>query len=295
MTVGGAPSREVVHHLLVKAQRRTLDEIGRAVGTPVLYLKSAWADPVLYGGAGVRLGTDIDILVRAQAFAPFGAALERLGFHRFRFQTPTEERYFTFKELTYVAPAGAVTVDLHRALSNPIWFDLEAAGCIDRAVAYDGAEGPVLSLCPEDQVLYAALHQASKVYQLGEHHLEDLRRLVARGAVRWDVVHHRAAEAGLRLALLLLLEALEARGVALPATASVPMGVRLRRAAIARWVSTAPRLALRRPRTRAREYLLLRPLLSDRATALPRFLVRYAAPLAVDRARALLRWRRRRA
>ena len=39
------PEVGLVQSLLIKAQRLQLDDLGRQVGTPVVYLKAAWADP----------------------------------------------------------------------------------------------------------------------------------------------------------------------------------------------------------------------------------------------------------
>src|SRR2546430_12838012 len=77
------PSAGLVQSLVIKAQRRLLDQIGQKVATPVVYLKAAWADPVLYGGTGQREGSDIDVLVRPPAFFAFARALEGLGFRRY--------------------------------------------------------------------------------------------------------------------------------------------------------------------------------------------------------------------
>src|SRR3954464_3559034 len=152
------PGAGLVQSLVIKAQRTLLDGIGRAVGTPVLYLKAAWADPVLYGGQGQRTGSDVDVLVRPGAFFPFARALEENGFRRY--VTPWMRATFRwgYKAWTYEGLPRWMTVDLHRRIAEAPWFDLPPQGCIDRAVAYDSVDGPILSLSPEDQVLYAAAH-----------------------------------------------------------------------------------------------------------------------------------------
>ena len=123
----------IIQSLLIKAQRGTLDAIGAAVGTPVVYLKAAWADPVLYGGRGERTGSDIDILVRPDRFEAFAAELTARGFRRYDFDgSHAYDRYFGHKEWTFEPPAGALTVDLHRALTEPIWYDLARRGAARR-------------------------------------------------------------------------------------------------------------------------------------------------------------------
>jgi hypothetical protein len=275
----------LIQSLLIKAQRATLDAIGQRLSTPVVYLKAAWADPVLYGGRGERTGCDIDILVRPDRFEAFAAELTGLGFRRIQFGASTYEAYFGHKEWTFEPPAGKLTVDLHRALTQPIWFDLDAAELMGRAIAWPSVDGPLLSLAPEDQILYAAVHYANHLYDLDDRHLEDCHRLLALREVDWDLIEARARRAQLRLPVTLLVEALRARGNAIPAL-RMEHGwgpLRVRRRLAGRWIGTTPRLSLRRPRSRALSYLLLRPLLSDRATALPRVAATFGVPWLRER------------
>jgi hypothetical protein len=279
-----APPAKLVQSLVVSAQRRELDAIGRQSGTPVLHLKATWADPVLYGGRGARLGGDMDILVRAEAFDSFGSALEARGYRRHCFASSWQDRYFTYKEVTFLSPAGALPVDLHRELTNPFWFDLPAAGCIDRAIWYESVDGPILSLGPEDQVLYAALHYANHVFTLDDRHIEDVARLLAMKEVNWGLLRARSRSAGAQMALGLVLECLHARGANVPSDAlrlGGALGVRQR--LLRRWVSTGRGLKLLRPRGQRFDYLVLRPLASDRYTALPRLLLRYGPPWLRER------------
>ncbi|HEY0711977.1 MAG TPA: nucleotidyltransferase family protein [Polyangia bacterium] len=148
----------LVQSLLIKGQRATLDEIGRAVGTRVLYLKAAWADPVLYGGRGERTGSDIDLLVAPAHFEAFAAALQARGFQRHLHPSASYERYFGHKEWSFAPPSGAVGIDLHRSLTEPIWYDLRTEDLIARARAWDSIDGPIWSLDAEDQIISGASH-----------------------------------------------------------------------------------------------------------------------------------------
>jgi hypothetical protein len=280
-----AANAGLVQSLLIKAQRATLDDIGRRVGTPVVYLKAAWADPVLYGGRGERTGCDIDILVQPERFEAFGAELTALGFQRYDHEgAAAYERYFGHKEWMFEPPAGALTVDLHRGLTEPIWFELSAAELLARAVAWDSVDGPILSLCPEDQILYAAAHYANHFYLLDDRHAEDCHRLLARQAVDWSACETHARRARLSLPLALLIETLRARGDQIPTLRlERAPSLRLRRQLVGRWISTTPRLGLRGSGSRSLRYLVLRPLLSDRATALPRIAAAYGLPWLRER------------
>jgi hypothetical protein len=243
------PPAGLVQSLLIKAQRRLLDGVGRQVGTPVVYLKAAWADPVLYGGRGERAGGDVDVLVRPA--------------------------------WTFEGRPHWVTVDLHRGIAEPPWFELPADQCVDRAITYDSVDGPILSLCPEDQVLYAATHYGQHRFSIDQKHLDDTERLVRTRAIDWTVVLDRARPLGLEVALLLMLESLRARGAEVPATAEGP-ALRWRLAFARRWVSTGPELERRFPMTRVVDNAIRMPLLSGRATALPRFIAGYMSLRALD-------------
>ena len=95
----------------------------------------------------------------------------------------------------------------------------------------------------------------------------------------------RARAAGMRLPLLLLLEALRARGADVPETLTPAPGfvLRARRALCRRWIVTTPVLGRRRASPDLMEYLVLRPLLSDRPSALPRVITQLMLPLLRDR------------
>jgi hypothetical protein len=275
------PGAGLVQSLLIKAQRVLLDEVAAQVGTPVVYLKAAWADPVLYGGQGQRTGSDIDVLVRPAAFAAFARALEGHGFRRY--VTPWLRASFRwgYKAWTYEGSPRWMTVDLHRAIADPPWFDLPADACLDRAVRYDSVDGPILSLGPEDQVLYAAAHYGNHRFSIDQRHLDDIQRLLHLHPVDWPLLRARARPLGLAVALALVEENLRARGAALPA-AEDAASLRWRLAYAHRWVTTAPALARSQPWSRLLDNAVRMPLLSGRVTALPRYLASFAALRTLD-------------
>ncbi len=280
-----ASNAGLVQSLLIKAQRGALDEIGRKVGSKVVYLKAAWADPVLYGGRGARTGCDVDILVQPEAFAAFATELTARGFQRYDFNGATAyDRYFGHKEWTFQPPAGALTVDLHRGLTEPVWFELAPRELLARAVAWDSVDGPILSLCAEDQILYAAAHHANHCYALDDRHTADCRHLLARQPIDWDLCEARARRAALSLPLVLLADTLRAGGSAIPPLAlERHRPLRLRRHLVERWVATRPQLHLRAGVSRYLRHLVLKPLLSDRPSALPRVAATYGLPWLRER------------
>jgi hypothetical protein len=278
------PDAGLVQSLLIKAQRTQLDAIGRQVGTPVVYLKAAWADPALYGGRGERVGGDVDILVLPDRFEAFAQVLADRGFRRCLHGSPSYERYFGHKEWSFDPPRGSLAVDLHRALTEPIWYDLPAEEVMARAIFWDTVDGPLLSLDAEDQLLYAAAHYANHFYDLDDRHLKDCRRLLAAHPVDWDAVWARATRAHLRLPLALMVEALQKQGTAIGPPPPAALGIRRRLAGLV--VSTSAGLGRRRPRNRALDYLFLHPLLSGRPTALPRIIATYGVPWLAERWRA---------
>jgi hypothetical protein len=282
----------LVQSLLIKAQRQQLDEIGRAVGTPVVYLKAAWADPVLFGGRGERTGGDIDVLVRPDRFEAFAQALTERGFRRHLHPSASYERYFGHKEWTFGPPPGALAIDLHRDLTEPIWYHMRTDELLDRAIAWDSVDGPILSLDAEDQVLYAAAHYSNHFYDLDPRHLDDIDRLVRSHPVDWDQVWSRGHRASLTLPVALLVDALVARGCAVGAAGVGvrPLPLRVRRRLAELWVSTTPQLARKGLRSRGVDYLLLRPLLSDEWLALPKVVLEFGLPWVKER---LLRKRTR--
>ena len=300
MSSPAVPSAELgaglIQSLLIKAQRAQLDDIGRRVGTPVLYLKAAWADPVLYGGRGERTGSDIDVLVRPDAFEAFAAELEKLRFKRYAHPSPSYERYFGHKEWSFEPPPGSLSVDLHRELTEPIWYELAAEAVITRAKAWPSVDGPILSLDAADQILYGAAHYANHFYDLDDKHLEDCHRLLARFAaehpVDWALVWQRARQASMTLPVALFVDALLARGVSGEgALGDRSFALRLRRRLADQWIETAPRLGRKRARSRGFDYLVLHPLLSDRLTALPRVVGRFGLPWVRDKLSAARRAR----
>lgn len=273
-----------VQALLFYRQRALLREIGREVGADVLFLKAAWSDATLYGGCGVRTGSDLDVLVSPERFVLFATALEQRGFRRFEPSTHRATIEWGSKEWTYGHPGAWMPVDLHRGLAEQPWFDLDPTAVFARARDWDADGEAIRSLGAEDQLLYAALHYANHLYAIDGRHAEDVVRLLQRETLDWALVFAEADRGGMRLVLQLLLEHLRARGVDVPATPwELQPAMRARRRMIGWWVEAGETIGRRRPMGRRSAVLLERPVLSDRWEGLARWAVRYAALRALDR------------
>ncbi len=281
-----AALKGMVQSLALNAGRKLLCEIAEEIGGPVLFLKAAWADPVLYGGQGERSGSDIDILVRGEHFDSFVAALEKRGFSRWEGLEGNRGRYFDAKEITFSPPPGSLflTVDLHRELTDPCWFHCPVPELFERAVSYATPEGPILSLAPEDQVTYACLHYANHVFDLDERHLNDVKRLIDAFPIDWKVVEERATRMALRVALHLLRDGLLRSGGPDVPFRSGP-GIRFRAFLVRRLIGRKGAIERGRRRGRLLDYLLVRPLLSDDWFAAPKFAWNFGAPWLGERLR----------
>jgi hypothetical protein len=207
--------------------------------------------------------------------------LEAHGFRRFVVPLQRATFRFGYKAWTYLGRPPQIPIDLHRGLAEPPWFDLAADAFIDRAMAYDSVDGPLLSLSPEDQVVYAAVHYAKHRFTIDQRHLQDVVLLLAARAVDWEVVVARGRAAGITVPLALLLEALRARGAAVPHLAT-GWTARWRLRYARRWVAIHPELRRRAAGSRIVDNAVRMPMLSDQPTALPRYLVRHAVLRVLD-------------
>lgn len=254
--------------LLVKRQRALLDDIGARVGTPVVYLKAAWADPVLYDGRGERSGVDIDVLIEPSRYESYAAGLAACGFNR----RPLL-RHHALRGHAFTAPEGLIDVDLHRAIAQPPWFVLDEAGLLKRAQRYDSVDGPILGLSPDDQVVHAAAHYAGARFSLDDRHLNDVIRLLQRFTVDWATADRACSNGYLGVGLRVFANMLRERGADVPPLPSSPT-VRARLALLRALfnIGGERRVYTRNVVANIRlELLTYYPLVSTRPSALLRF------------------------
>lgn len=282
-----APLSGLVQSLTVKRQRTLLDDIGRALHTPVVYVKAAWADPVLFYGRGERVGTDIDLLVHPARFEAFAAELVRAGYTRATFDHHLATND-AFRAWVFHAPEGFLTLDLHRALANEPWFELRTTDLLARSALYDSPDGPIRSLHVCDQIVYAAAHYANHVFNLDERHIHDVELLITRFPIDWELVVRRAKAAYLDIALRLLVAVLRSRGVTVPREPfQCDLATRTRMLWLKKFIATESRFERVWPIQSKRwadrfDAVALMPMISTRHAALPKFLGTYVVNRAQD-------------
>ena len=264
-----SPSQAMLaRSLKVKRQRAVLDAIGARLGAPVVYLKAAWADPVLYGGRGERWGGDIDILVPAAAREPFARALADEGFRGDVMLEHHVQRGWQFRHDKQIG------VDLHLGITEQPWFPLASSRLLKRAHAWDSADGPVMGLSAEDQVVHAAAHYAADRYTLDGRHLNDIVLLLGSREPDWDAIVDTCRQAHMAIPLHVLATMLRRRGAVVP---DIALSVRekARLTVLRRVFNVGGKRRFFTPNRDANvriDLLTFFPLLSTRWTALPRLL-----------------------
>jgi Uncharacterised nucleotidyltransferase len=278
-------NKGLIQSLALRAQRELIREVAAELNAPVLFLKAAWADPVLYGNEGKRYGTDVDILVRREVFEDFAERLVKRGFRRAKGLGGERGRYFEDKETGLLPPKGSgyLPIDLHRGLTNPIWFNCNPDDLFSRSRTYEVGTEKITSLCPEDQIIHACLHYAGHALDLDSRHLEDIHLLVSAFSIDWNVVKERAIATRCTTMLYLLQSALRSMGSDIPVT--VRLDFQMKAWAIRKLVEPDERMRRQRPRSRWVDYLLVRPLMSDDWTASVRFARHFGLPWLAETVR----------
>lgn len=201
--------------LVMKRQRSQLLELARLYHVPLLFLKAAWAEPVLYAGCALRQGNDIDVLVTPGDFPRWVAVMKHAGYRRV---VPPRHPWTHHRASAWVLqPIDAgLPIDVHRSPVPGHWFDLDTALLMERARWYPSSDGSVPSLSPEDQVLFAAANSATEGFANQPRHVADVGRLHQRFPICWRTVGIRAQEANLEAALFWLGKALDSQGYPTP-------------------------------------------------------------------------------
>src|SRR5207245_1515524 len=149
-------------HLILSGELARLLKSFEREHIPVIALKGPVLAETLYVHPALRPYTDLDLLIRRETLAGVDDLLQRLGYrrladaHSFRFDV-------AYDHATLYVAASGVHVDLHWSLlSEPrySWNEREAQAVWDRTVPIRVAGEEALGLCPEDLVLYLAVHLA---------------------------------------------------------------------------------------------------------------------------------------
>ena len=270
----------------MRAQRALLNQIGSELGQPVVFIKAARADAVLYGAQGERYGTDIDVSVPSSAFDAVANALQDRGFRAVEGLNGARGAYFELREKSFSPPAGSayLSVDLHRILGDDCWVDYPPGELFGRAKLYESPQGQILSLSPEDQVVYAYVHHTVHAFDLDERHLLDTVRLIDQFPIDWHTVVQRAKKAGQLVTLTLLLKSMQGLGTRAPLVEiewRYHQQARLVRAIIGHDGIVSRGIK----RGRMLDYFAVRPLLSDNLSAPTKFAIKHGIPWLIEAAR----------
>jgi len=175
-------------HLLKELERERI---------PVIPLKGPVLAETLYRHPAVRPCSDLDLLIHRENIGRVDGLLRRLGYRRLADAHSFEFDVAYDHATLYEAPSG-VHVDLHWALlSEPrySWDEREAATVWDRAVRIRVAGEDALGLCPEDLLLYLAVHLAVHHSLAGLLWYYDLFLLIDRwtSTLDWQALNARAS------------------------------------------------------------------------------------------------------
>jgi hypothetical protein len=228
-------------HVLFSAELARLLKAFERAAIPLIPLKGLVLAETLYPHPALRPSTDIDILIRRHDLEAGDALLQRLDYRRL-----ADAHSFAFdavhdRATLYEAPSG-VHVDLHWALSSEpryAWNEASTAGVWDRAVRVRVAGETTLALCPEDLLIYLAVHLAVHHALVGALWYYDLYLLLARteGILDWEAAKIRATKWRARTAVYWVLRELERLfGASVPAGLMVSMRPRGPRAAALAWL-----------------------------------------------------------
>ena len=187
--------------LAARVLGRALDALGRA-GVPVIPLKGVALADWLYGDAGLRVSSDIDLLVPRQAVARAFAVFGQLGYAPAAQEKPVEDGDINLlldsnMEYAFVSQElQACPIELHwdiawrwpeeRALAD-LWADARPRRF--RGVA-------AWALGPEWHLLYLVVHAARHRWQALKW-LVDVHEICVRDELDWVRVRDKAVRFGL--------------------------------------------------------------------------------------------------
>ena len=228
-------------HLILSGELARLLKSFEREHIPVIALKGPVLAETLYVHPALRPYTDLDLLICRENVERVDDLLQRLGYrrvadeHSFRFDVAYDQATL------YASPSG-VHVDLHWSLlSEPrySWNEREAQAIWDRTVRIRVAGEEALGLCPEDLLLYLAVHLAVHHSLAGLLWYYDLFLILERraGTLDWPALNARASRWRVRTAVYFVLQEVERLfGVRAPAAVMAGLEPRGPRAAAMAWL-----------------------------------------------------------
>jgi len=233
-------------HLLGVEQLRGLLSAFEADGVPVILLKGPALAEALYRDPGLRPFTDLDLLVPKPDLSRALQLLSELGYRHLAGGRPLEFELAYAGAACFVSlgrePAG-LPLDVHwklldyRSGRRAAAVDLQEIW--DRAVKVEGLGRPGLGLCPEDLLIYLALHLAVHHALSGLIWQLDLALLLRRhgATLDWGAVAERAHRWGAAGALHFALREVQERfGVEVPPSLLARLRLRGLRSSVLDWL-----------------------------------------------------------
>ena len=253
-------------------------------GLPVLTLKGPALAEMLYRDPGLRPFTDLDLLIRAADVSRAVLLLSALGYRHLDIGNSLPYELAWRHAASFVSAEnrpGHLPIDLHWGLLDSPGIapapEIDLQEIWGRAVKVEAWEQPARGPCPEDLLIYLALHWAVHHAFSGLIWRLDLALLLRRygATLDWKAVAERARRWRVRGALYVALRKIE-----------VEFGVESPPAFLARLKRGGPRLALvewlsrRRGEQLERLDYLIPVLLMDRGSDVLRALASGALPPA---------------
>jgi hypothetical protein len=188
--------------LVARVLGRALDALGRA-GVPVIPLKGVALADSLYGDAGLRVSSDIDLLVPRQAVAPAFAVFAQFGYLPAAEEKPVEDGDINLllksnMEYAFVSQElQACPIELHWDIAWRWPEDVPALADLWADARPGWFRGVAAwALGPEWHLLYLAVHAARHRWEALKW-LVDVHEICARDGLDWVRVRDKAARFGL--------------------------------------------------------------------------------------------------
>ena len=233
-------TESVVRHLLLSHELGLALRRFAAEDVPVILLKGPILSETLYPHPALRPFSDLDLLIRPQDLLRADELLRGLGCRRVADAHSWSFDIAYDRETLYDGPTG-FRVDLHWGLINDprySWNHQEGLSVWERAIRVPVAGEAALGLCPEDLLLYLAVHLAIHHSLAGLLWYWDLALILDRwgDTLDWETVIARASRWRVRNAAFFALRGLESFfGVCAPPSVMVRLQPRGPRAAAIGW------------------------------------------------------------
>jgi hypothetical protein len=190
----------------------------QARGLDVIGLKGIYLLDNVYENIGLRLLTDVDLLVKVGDLGAVVTCLKGLGYHTKTWFDPHDDN----RDLMHVAPMinqAGLMIELHWRISfeeDPFAFSID--GLWERAIPARIAGVEVLALSVEDLILHLCFHTSyHHVFLSGLRDLYDIREVIQQrqDEIDWKALIRRAEAAGADRVLALTFSLME-RALAFP-------------------------------------------------------------------------------